>query len=134
MKTLKLLIATICLSIFCLPIANASTKNDEKKLTGSKWITTDETGEKTKNIIVEFIADTICVFIVEEKLASGSLYTQPSPRCKYKFNYPEVTFTEGKFFDYNMNFYKPLNGIIKENDLEITLDNNTTHIFIPYNQ
>ncbi|MDL2315215.1 hypothetical protein LJC16_03040, partial [Bacteroidales bacterium OttesenSCG-928-C19] len=81
-------------------------------------------------IQVEFVSDSTCVFIVEEKYNNGENYIQPSPYCKYRFNYPDITFLEGKFFDFDMNFYKPVKGSLSENELHITLDDNSTMIFI----
>ena len=109
---------------------NAVEQSDHT-LNGTKWISFNEMDEKEMIIHIEFTSDNMCVFIVEEKYDNGDHYIQPSPNCKYRAIAPHISFTEGKFFDFDMNFYKPVKGIYSESELEITLDNGSVLKFVP---
>lgn len=125
MKILKLFLAVFCMNIFF----SYTMAQIPQNLTGSKWVSTKKTEKKETQIQLEFVSDNTCVFIVEEKYSNGENYIQPSPYCKFRFSSPEITFLEGKFFDFDMKFYKPVKGHLTEDELQITLDDDSILIF-----
>ena len=110
---------------------NKSQSSDPQKLTKTKWISCTEEDTLKKCITLEFTSDADCVFIIDQQLKDGQQFFQPSPRCDYKYEHPNITFSNSIFFDYEQKFYRPRKGDYSEKGIQITFEDQTTLLFIP---
>ena len=129
----SLLAIVFCIGIFNVLFAKTSENqvSFEKKLTNTRWIYCNETEGRKKCITLEFVSESQCVFIIEEQLEGKEQFHQPSPRCDYKYQYPNITFTNGLFFDSDKKFYRPKRGYYFEEGIRMELEDGNILEFAP---